>query len=124
MGAPTGGDGFERAIEFTLPSVGVLIVVALTEAFFGETIAGLIYLLLWGLILLGIYTSATHWNIRYTARFVIAAGILWTITPGVISGMTHPVFGVIGSLMGIVFFAGMVALLMKKAGLDEFLNEF
>lgn len=112
----------ERATEFALPSVGVIIVVALTEAFFGETIAGLIYLLLWGLILLGFYTSATHWNIPYTASFVIAAGILWTVTPGVISEMTHPVFGVIGSLMGVVFFAGMAALLIKKVGLDEVLT--
>jgi hypothetical protein len=124
MAAPTGGNGLERATEFALPSVGVIIVVALTEAFFGETIAGLIYLLLWGLILIGIYTSATHWNIPYTASFVIAAGILWTITPGVISEMIHPVFGFLGSVMGLVFFAGMIVLLVEKAGLDEVLDDF
>jgi len=120
MGAPTGGDGLERAVEFVLPSVGVVIAVALTKEFFGGVIAGLIYLLLWGLILFGIYASANHWNIPYTAIFVIAAVILWMITPGVISEMIHPVFGVIGSLMGLVFFAAMAVLLVKKAGLDEF----
>jgi hypothetical protein len=124
MAAPTGGDGLERAFEFVLPSVGVIFVVGLTKEFFGGAIAGLIYLLLWGLIVFGIYTSATHWNISYTASFVIAAGILWIITPGVVSKMIHPVFGVIGSVMGLVFFAGMAVLLVKKAGLDEFLNGF
>jgi len=98
--------------------------VALTKEFFGGTAAGLIYLLLWGLILFGIYTSATHWNIPYTTSFVIAAVILWMITPGVISEIIHPAFGVVGSIMGLVFFAGMAVLVIKKAGLDEFLNEF
>ena len=124
MAAPTGGDGIERAFEFVLPSVGVVMVVALTKEFFGGTAAGLIYLLLWGLILFGIYTSATHWNIPYTAGFVIAAVILWAITPGVVSEMINPVFGIVGSIMGLVFFAGMAALLVKKAGLDELFTEF
>lgn len=124
MTAPTGGDGLDRAFEFVLPSVGVVVAVALSKEFFGGIAAGLIYLLLWGLILTGIYTSATHWNIPYTASFVIAAIILWAITPGVISTIVHPVFGVIGSVMGLVFFAMMAVLLIKKTGLDELLNEF
>jgi hypothetical protein len=122
MGPPTGGDGLERAIEFLLPSVGVIVVVTLVKEFFGGVAAGLIYLLLWGLILFGIYTSATYWNIPYTASFVIAAMILWGMTPGVISEIIHPIFGVIGTIIGLVFFAIMAVLLIQKAGLDEFLN--
>ena len=96
MPAPTGGDGLEKAFEFVLPSVGVIMMVALTKEFFGGIAAGLIYLLLLGLILFGIHDSATHWNIPYTVSFVIGGGILWMTAPGVISEMTHPVFRVLG----------------------------
>ncbi|MXR40089.1 hypothetical protein GRX01_01770 [Halobaculum sp. WSA2] len=123
MGAPTGEDGLTRAVEFVLPSAGVIIAVALTKEFLGGAAAGLIYLLLWGVILFGIYTSATYWNISYTASFVVSGAVLWIITPGVISEMIHPVFGVIGSVMGLVFFMGMVVLLVRKAGLDDVLSE-
>lgn len=123
MPAPTGGDGLERAVEFVLPSAGVIIAVALTKEFAGGIAAGLIYLLLWGAILAGIYTSATNWNIPYTANFVIAAIILWVMTPGVITKIVHPIFGVLGTLIGGVFLVAMAVLLIDKAGLDDLLNE-
>lgn len=92
--------------------------VVLTKEFFGGIAAGLIYLLLWGFILLGTYTSAKNWNIKYTGSFVIAAIVLWVMVPGVISEIIHPIFGVLGIILGAIFLVAMAALLIDKAGLD------
>lgn len=124
MPAPTGEDGLARAIAvFLMPSIGVIIAVTLTKEFYGGIAAGLVYLLLWGSILAGIYTSAKYWPLKYTASFVIAGIILWVMTPGVISEIIHPVFGAMGTLIGAVFLVGMMILLAEKAGLDDLLSD-
>lgn len=124
MAAPTGSHGGERAVaEFVAPSVGVLLAVVLTQEFLGAVMAGVVYLLLTGGVLLGIYTSARHWNVRYTAGFVVSGIVLLVMVPGIVSEIVHPIFGFLGTLIGVVFLIAMVFLLIEKSGLDELLRE-
>jgi hypothetical protein len=122
MPAPTGGDGIGRGVqEVFVPPIGVFLIVVFTKEFVGPVIAGLVYLLLLTGIFLGIYTSAKHWNIRYTTGFVLSGIVLIWVAPSIISTVIHPVFGFLGTVIGIVFLGGMALLLLKKAGLDELL---
>lgn len=120
MAPPTGSDGVERAFEFAMPTVGVVIVVSLVKEFYGGIAAGLIYLVLTGAILAGIYFSATYWNTGYAAGFVVSAVVLWMMVPGVIGEIVHPVFGVLGQLLTLGFLILMAALLARKSGLMGF----
>lgn len=121
MPAPTGADGIGRAVkEVFVPPIGVFLIVVVTKEFVGSVAAGLVYLLLLAGIFLGIYTAATHWNVGYTAGFVLSGIVLIWIAPGIISTVIHPVFGVLGTLLGVVFLIGMTLLLIEKAGINEF----
>ncbi|WP_246989577.1 hypothetical protein [Halorientalis marina] len=123
MPAPTGTDGVGRAVqEVFVPPVGVFIIVVVIKEFVGPVVAGLVYLLMLVVIFLGIYTSAKNWNIRYTMGFVLSGIVLIWMAPSIISTVIHPVFGLLGTLIGIVFLGGMALLLIEKAGLDEVLK--
>jgi hypothetical protein len=123
MPAPTGADGVGRAIqEVFVPPVGVFIIVVVIKEFVGPVVAGLVYLLMLVVIFLGIYTSAKNWNIRYTMGFVLSGIVLIWMAPSIISTVIHPVFGFLGTLVGIIFLGGMALLLIEKAGLDEVLK--
>lgn len=106
-------------MEFVAPSVGVIMAVAFTKEFMGPVMAGLVYLLLTGLILLGIYTAATNWNIPYTAGFVLSGFFLFTMVPSVVSELVHPVVGFLGQILILVFLVGMVYKFIGKAGFDD-----
>jgi dolichyl-phosphate-mannose--protein O-mannosyl transferase len=124
MPAPTEADGVGRAIqEVFVPPVGVFMIVVFTREFVGPVVAGLVYLLMLAGIFLGIYTSAKYWNIRYTTGFVLSGIILVWMAPGIISTVIHPVFGLLGTLIGIVFLGGMALLLIEKSGLNEMLKK-
>lgn len=123
MPAPTGADGVGRAIqEVFVPPVGVFIIVVVIKEFVGPVVAGLVYLLMLVVIFLGIYTSAKNWNIRYTMGFVLSGIVLIWMAPSIISTVIHPVFGFLGTLVGVIFLGGMALLLIEKAGLDEVLK--
>lgn len=123
MPAPTGTDGVGRAVqEVFVPPVGVFIIVVVIKEFVGPVVAGLVYLLMLVVIFLGIYTSAKSWNIRYTMGFVLSGIVLIWMAPSIISTVIHPVFGFLGTLVGIIFLGGMALLLIEKAGLDEVLK--
>ncbi len=123
MPAPTGADGIGRGVEEVfVPPIGVFLIVVVTKEFVGPVIAGLVYLLLLAGIFLGIYTSAKHWNIRYTTGFVLSGLVLIWMAPSIISTVIHPVFGFLGTVIGMVFLVGMAFLLLEKAGLDELLR--
>lgn len=123
MPAPTGTDGVGRAVqEVFVPPVGVFIIVVGIKEFVGPVVAGLVYLLMLVVIFLGIYTSAKNWNIRYTMGFVLSGIVLIWMAPSIISTVIHPVFGFLGTLVGIIFLGGMALLLIEKAGLDEVLK--
>jgi hypothetical protein len=123
MPAPTGTDGVGRAVqEVFVPPVGVFIIVVVIKEFVGPVVAGLVYLLMLVVIFLGIYTSAKNWNIRYTMGFVLSGIVLIWMAPSIISTVIHPVFGFLGTLVGIIFLGGMALLLIEKAGLDEVLK--
>lgn len=114
----------ERAVEeFLVPSVGILILVVLVKEFLGPVLAGLVYLGLTVFVLLGIYTAAKHWNLRYMPVFIVAGFALLWMAPSVISELLHPVVGVLGTLLGVGFLFGMVVLFLRKAGLDAVLDE-
>ncbi|QRV18033.1 hypothetical protein JMJ58_24645 (plasmid) [Haloterrigena salifodinae] len=123
MPAPTGSDGVGRAIqEVFVPPVGVFMIVVFIKEFVGPVVAGLVYLLMLAGIFLGIYTSAKYWNISYTTGFVLSGIVLIWMSPGIISTVIHPVFGLLGTLIGIVFLGGMALLLIEKSGLDDMLK--
>lgn len=123
MPAPTGADRVGRAVqEVFVPPVGVFIIVVVIKEFVGPVVAGLVYLLMLVVIFLGIYTSAKNWNIRYTMGFVLSGIVLIWMAPSIISTVIHPVFGFLGTLVGIIFLGGMALLLIEKAGLDEVLK--
>ena len=124
MAAPTGSDGVARAFEFVMPTVGAIIIVSLVKEFYGGVAAGLIYLALTGAILAGIYFSAAYWNTSYAAGFFISAVVLWMMVPGVIGEIVHPVFGVLGQLLTLVFLVLMAALLADKIGLEDLLSDW
>ena len=125
MAAPTGADGWERGVvELLVPSAGVLFAVVVAREFVGPVMAGLVYLFLTAVVLLGIYTAARHWNVRYMAGFVVAGVVLLWLAPSVVSELVHPVFGVLGTLLVVVFLIGMVLLFLEKAGLDDLLDGF
>ena len=125
MAAPTGADGWEQGVvEFLVPSGGVLFVVVVTREFAGPVVAGFVYLLLTAVVLLGIYTAALHWNVRYMAGFVVAGIVLLWLAPSVMSELVHPAFAVVGTLLVAVFLFGMVLLFLQKVGLDDLLDEF
>ncbi|WP_226008346.1 hypothetical protein [Natrinema salinisoli] len=105
--------------EVFVPPAGVFIIVVVIEEFVGPVVAGLVYLLMLTVIFLGIYTSAKNWNIRYTTGFVLSGIVLIWMAPSIISTVIHPVFGFLGTLIGVVFLGGMALLLIEKAGLDE-----
>jgi hypothetical protein len=124
MAAPTGADGWERGVgEFLVPSAGVLMAVILTKEFVGPVVAGLVYLFLTVVVLLGIYTAARYWNVRYMAGFVVAGLILLWLAPSVVSELVHPIFGVLGTLLVVVFLLGMVLLFLEKVGLGDAIDE-
>lgn len=124
MPAPTGADGWERGVvEIVVPSAGVLVAVVLIKEFVGPVVAGLVYLLLSGVVLLGIFTAATHWNIPYMLGFLVAGIVLFGMAPSVISKLVHPIFEVLANLLVVVFLIGMVVLFLEKAGLAEILDE-
>lgn len=123
MAPPSGSHGVERAVgELLAPSVGVIVAVAFTKEFLGPVMAGILYLVLTGGILLGIYTAAINWNIPYTAGFVVSGFVLFSIAPSVISELVHPVFGVLGQILVLVFLVGMALLFVEKSGLDDLLS--
>ncbi|EMA08746.1 hypothetical protein SAMN05443574_1193 [Haloarcula vallismortis] len=123
MPAPTGADGVGRGLqEVFVPPVGVFLIVVFIKEFVGPVVAGLVYLLMLTGIFLGIYTSAKYWNIRYTTGFVLSGIILIWMAPGIISTVIHPVFGLLGTLIGFVFLGAMALLLIEKSGLDEILT--
>lgn len=120
MPAPTGSDGVRRAIqEVLLPPIGVLVVVAVVRELVGPVMAGVVYVALLGGVFLGIYAAATHWNVAYTAGFVLAGAVLFGLAPSVVAELVHPVFGVLGTVLGAVFLVGMVVLFLRKAGLGD-----
>lgn len=107
-----------------MPPIGIIVAVVLTDEFLGPVTAGLVYLSLTGFVLFGIYTSAKHWNIPYTAGFVFSAFLLFGMVPDVVSGIVHPFFGVLGQLLIIVFLIGMAVLLFEKSGVADLFNDF
>lgn len=77
MPPPTGSDGLQRGVaEFVEPPIVVILAVIFTDQFFGQVAAGIIYLVLTGGILAGIYFAAKNWNIPYTAGFIFSGLIL------------------------------------------------
>lgn len=125
MTAPTGSDGFARAIaEFAAPSVGVIVAVAITKQMFGGLAAGLIYLLLLTIILSCILISANNWNIRYTAAFGVAGLVFFRLVSNMVSEFIHPVFTGFGQLLVALFFIGIFVLFARKTGLDEVLGDW
>lgn len=123
MAAPTGSDGLRRAIEeFLVPLVGLIVLVVFIKDFVGPVTAGVVYLLLTGVVMLGIYASAKFWNLNYMGVFVVAGIALLFVAPSFISELIHPVVGFLEGAIILAFLAGMGYLFLEKSGLDELLR--
>lgn len=72
MAAPSLFDRVSRAVEeFGVPSVALLALVGGIRVAYGGQEAGVIYVLLTGIILLGIYTKAKYWNVKDTVGVLV-----------------------------------------------------
>lgn len=124
MPALTESDGGGRAVkQFLTPPIVILTVVAVTRQVVGPLAASFVYLLLTGVVYLGIYAAAKHWHIPYTTGFIFTGLILFWLVPGAFSDLVHPAFRVAGTLLGIGFFVAMIHLLFKKACLFDLLEK-
>lgn len=104
MAAPSLFDGIARAIEeFGLPSAALLGLVAIVKVAYGGQEAGITYVALTVLVLLGIYTAAKYWNTRYTLGFAAAGIMLWVGVPAVIPRLVPDLFADLGRLVVLVF---------------------
>jgi hypothetical protein len=99
-------------------------IVVFIKEFVRPVVAGLVYLLMLAGIFLWIYRSAKYWSISYTTGFVLSGIVLIWMTPGIILTVIHPVFGLLGTLIGIAFLGGMALLLIEESGLDDTLKRY
>lgn len=120
MGSWTDSDGIDKAITvFAVPSFGVLIAVALTDAYLGELAAGLLYLLLVASTTFEFCQAAINQKTMYMVIFVAAGFVLVFLFPDIASEILHPVYGAIGTviyLIGLLVVAGRLA---ERFGLVE-----
>ncbi|WP_440009169.1 hypothetical protein [Halomicrococcus sp. SG-WS-1] len=104
MAAPSLTDGISRAIEvIAVPSAIVLVLVGGTRVAYDAQTAGVVYLGMTGLVLLGIYTSAKYWNTRYTIGFVGSGALIWFEVPGILPELIPPLFANLGRLLVLLF---------------------
>lgn len=124
MAAPTGSDGLRRAVEeFLLPSLGLILLVVFIKEFLGPVMAGVVYLLLTGVVMLGIYVAAKYWNMNYLGVFVVAGIALFFVAPSIISELVHPVVGFLEGAIVLVFLVAMGYLFVEKSGVVDLLND-
>jgi hypothetical protein len=104
MAAPSLFDGISRAVEEVgIPSVALLGLVVGVKYAYGGQEAGITYVALTVLVLLGIYTAAKYWNTRYTLGFVVAGITLWGGVPAVMPHLVPTMFADLGRLVVLVF---------------------
>lgn len=104
MPAPSTSNGIERAIsEIAVPSIFLVVTVAIVREMYGGQEAGLVYLGLSILILSGIYFAAKYWNIRYTVGFVVAGVTAVYVVPGAMPHLIPPRFSSLGNVVVLVF---------------------
>jgi len=100
MAAPSLTDGISRAIGvIAVPSIVVLVLVGGTKVVCDAQTAGIVYLGMTGLLLLGIYTSAKYWNTRYTIGFVGFGVLIWFGVPGIMPELIPSLFADLGKLL-------------------------
>ncbi|MFC4540483.1 hypothetical protein ACFO5R_00915 [Halosolutus amylolyticus] len=115
MAAPSLFDGISRAIEeFAIPSVALLVLVGVMRVVYGGQEAGMIYVGLTGVILLGIYTKAKYWNVKYTFGVVVVGFVLWFGVPGIISHLIPAPFAELGSFLTLMFLIGLAMMFTDK----------
>lgn len=115
MAAPSLFDGVSRAIEeFGVPSVAFLALVGVIRVASGAQEAGLIYVGLTGLILLGIYTKAKYWNVKYTVGVLVVGFGLWHGVPGIIPHLIPRPFTDLGSFLSLIFLIWLALMLTDK----------
>jgi len=110
MPAPSASNGIERAIsEIALPSIFLIVTVAVVREIYGAQEAGLVYLGLSIFMLSGIYFAAKYWNIPYTFGFVVAGIAAVYVVPGVMPYLIPGQFSDLGTMivLGFIGLTGM-----------------
>lgn len=118
MPAPTAKDAWKRAFNLiVVPSILVLIAVAIATELYGFIAAGLVLNGATLLILAGVAVGATYWNTEYTAMIAIGGTLLFFFTPSVLSQLVHPAFAAVNSLFFLLFLGYIWLVLWGKLSL-------
>ena len=105
MAAPSLTDGISRAIEeVAVPSVGLIIILALVRECCGAYEAGIVYVLITIDLFGGIYMNAKYWNIKYTSAFVVIGFVLLFAVPSVAPYVIPSFFANLGKFVAVGFF--------------------
>jgi len=118
MPAPDAGDALGRAIQIiAVPSIAVLLGVAITQVFYGSIAAGLVLNVATLLILVSIAAKTIYWNTEYTAMVAVGGTFLFFIGPSVSSALVHPASAALNQVF-FLGFLGYVWLFFGKLGFD------
>ena len=120
MPAPTAGNAWERIVEIILlPSAVILLAVALTKAFYGSIVAGIVLNIATLLVLVGIAGAATYWNTEYTGIIAIGGTVLVFIAPSIFSAFVHPALATLNQIFFIGFLLYVWFIFLGKVGFDS-----
>lgn len=118
MGAPSLTDGIRRTLEeIAVPSVVILAVVIGLKQAYGPQEAGIAFLGLSALPLIGIYLSAKYWNSKYTLGFVIVGLLFWASLPSIGQWLVPPIYVQAAQILELLFLLGVGWMLTSKIGL-------
>ena len=119
MPAPDAENAWGRVVQIlAVPSVVVLLAVAITQTLYGSIAAGLILNVTTLLILVGIAVKTTYWNTEYTAMIAVGGTFLFFIAPGVFSVLVHPALAALNQIFFLGFLGYVWAVLLGKLGFD------
>lgn len=114
MAAPSLFDGISRSIdELLIPSFILLALIGAIKGVYGGSEAGVVYILISVFVLLGIYSKAKYWNVRYTIGFVVT-GLLFVNIPGIIVQILPSQFGDLATLVEFGVIIGIARMLFSK----------
>jgi len=101
-----------------VPSIAVLLGVAITQVFYGSISAGLVLNVATLLILVGIAAKTIYWNTEYTAMVAVAGTFLFFIGPSVFSALVHPASAALNQVFFLGFLGYVWLVFLGKLGFD------
>lgn len=119
MPAQTAGNAWERAVQIILvPSGVILIAVALTKAFYGSIVAGIVLNIATLLVLVGVAGAATYWHTEYTGIIAVGGTGLVFLAPSIFSAFVHPALATLNQMFFIGFLLYIWFIFLRKVGFE------